>query len=129
MLNIDANFHWLVGLLEGEGSFSIHSKSRCPRLDCGSTDFNVVERVAKTLGTKIYGPYKTANGKKPYYRIFLHGEKAIELMQQLYPFMSQRRKARIAEIFELWENTPDMRTRNSKGQYEAYPSTQQEITQ
>lgn len=115
------NLDWLTGFLEGEGSFSLHSSVKSgwisPRLDAGTTDRDVIERAARTLETKVYGPYKIANGKKPYYRVFVHGSLAAGWMMTLFSLMGKRRQGRIREVLLRWRKQPSGTLRDKTGRY------------
>lgn len=86
---------WLAGWLEGEGSFL--GKGKC--IICGAcTDEDVIVRVASLFGTKHYKQNKRESDKPHYkdvYKTALHGERAMNLMNKLYPFMGIRRQTQI----------------------------------
>lgn len=86
---------WLVGLLEGEGTFlkPCPSNPRSPIISCRMTDLDVIELVAAAFGTSVQ-----ANEKGPYRTEFaatIRGSRAAELMALLRPMMSCRRQAAI----------------------------------
>jgi hypothetical protein len=101
----ELDWGWVIGLLEGEGCFTIRSvgKYRYPRIIVASTDFDVLHRLQSLVPGNLTGPYDPkANGSlgsKPQMR-WTSTKKGdtIDLMKQLLPHMSERRKARIEEV-------------------------------
>ena len=96
---------WLVGILEGEGSFGLRvidgGRYRTPLIQMNHTDLDVIERAADLLQTKVMGPYeKPANslGNKPFWVLQVQGDRAASWMRILYPHLSARRQAKITEI-------------------------------
>ncbi|QDF14205.1 LAGLIDADG endonuclease [Microbacterium phage GardenState] len=87
---------WLAGLLEGEGAFDAH-RGRYPRIRLQMTDRDVVERVAKLLGTTVRLSLKRAPASATW-NAELSGDRAAEIMAALLPYMGARRSARIAEV-------------------------------
>lgn len=98
----EAEIAWLAGLLEGEGSFfmSRFGEYQYPMIVVSMTDQDVIERVARIFGTAIY-PQKLdkryPNGKRAY-RVSTTGHKAIGLMEQLLPWMGERRSQKIKDL-------------------------------
>jgi len=102
------DFGKLVGILEGEGCFSTSSfgrdgkKRRYPVIQLSMTDGDVVQWVADYLEAgKVKGPYqkRTPTGKlgKPVYVLSITGWAAIECMEAIRPYMSERRQQQITE--------------------------------
>ncbi len=89
--------YWLAGLLEGEGSFVIEPKKISNKITVGlcMTDKDVVERVTKIFGHDGCSTFRRDALHKTAYTTSLHGSKAVELMKQLRPLMSQRRQGQI----------------------------------
>lgn len=108
----DFELAWLVGLLEGEGTFSISTSRpkpnggyyRYPRVRVTMTDQDVVEHVAKLFGgTKVHfthPPSAQAAGHAPQWATELQGKKAVILMERVLPYMGNRRQARIRELLD-----------------------------
>jgi hypothetical protein len=94
---------WLAGILEGEGCFSY---SCSPGIKIGSTDKDIVDRVAKYFNRKSRGGYKYKVNKKPVYYTEIWGIAAIEWMKRLYPLMGIRRKQKIKENIIRFKNSP-----------------------
>ena len=102
---------WLVGLLEGEGSFvwtRVESKKGnqyfSPLFQLTMTDPDVIAHAAKILGCGSSRPYFRKPPKLPIYCIVLSGERAINLMKQLYPHMGARRQATIKWVCQNWRD-------------------------
>lgn len=93
---------WLAGLLEGEGSFNNATKGY-PRVQMVSTDHDIVIRSAKLVEANVLGPYSNTKwlGKRPQYRWYVNGPRAIELMSLLLPWMGERRSAKMAEALDV----------------------------
>jgi hypothetical protein len=91
---------WLAGLLEGEGSFFPGPPSRVnrPCLQLFMTDEDIVRRAASLFGVKYFSVKRYGENasryKQPYF-VALRGQRATELMRQLYGLMGKRRKEQI----------------------------------
>lgn len=86
---------WLVGILEGEGSFDL-AKGRYPRIRLGMTDADVVRKAAGLMGSTVYTEFRYPH--KPMFRTEVWGARAADLMENLLPWMGARRSARVAEV-------------------------------
>lgn len=63
------------------------------------TDLDVIERVANMWGGRVYSrTYKRRPTHKPLHRAQLTGSRAVEMMQQLLPYMGERRSQKIKEL-------------------------------
>lgn len=98
---------WLAGILEGEGSFIVNSRTRTPkngepwkqvdvRVQINMTDEDVISRVAHLIGRN----YRTdatpvSRGHKIKYATEISGHRAVLLMQHLRPLMGRRRQKQI----------------------------------
>ena len=94
---------WLAGLLEGEGSFMLCKGS--PEIGMQTTDRDVADRAAALFGKTITGAGYQPKGGAHYKRVWgvrVHGAKAIGWMFTLYPFMGERRQAKIREVVAGW---------------------------
>lgn len=99
------DFHWLVGLLEGEGTFMFGAPSspNNPVVRLQMTDEDVVARAAALMGVG-YLALKARNSRcKPSFVCALKGKPAIDLMSLLLPYMSARRSSRIVAIVTAYE--------------------------
>ncbi len=100
----EPEFYWLVGLLEGEGSFALAGGQNCNcqgvRLDM--TDEDTVYRARALLerlgdcSIKVLSRDNSAksNWKDSYY-IQIYGESARQIMRDIVPHMSYRRRQQI----------------------------------
>jgi hypothetical protein len=107
------DFHWLVGLLEGEGSFmaGIPSVPNAPLISVHMTDEDVVERVRRLMDAKkLYATKKQKPHHKQGYRVTVSGRKAVRLMQLMLPYMSARRQGQIARALGSYD--PELRARS-----------------
>lgn len=96
---------WLVGLLEGEGSFLVGPPSdpTRPRISIQMTDEDVIQQVAKLFGRTYYKcGNRSPNSWKDSYAVKVRGAKAVEIMRQIRPYMSARRKAQIDRALTCW---------------------------
>lgn len=98
---------WLVGVLEGEGSFTESTdtnaqgrKYRYAQVWICMTDRDSVERAASMMRRPVWEQSVSGKMAKPAYRVRLKGGAALELMKQVQPFMSRRRQERIAGLLE-----------------------------
>jgi hypothetical protein len=96
----DADFYWLAGLLEGEGSFLTGPPSapNSLRIALTMTDEDVVARVAALWGVAYHEVRQQRShlmGWKPNYYVHLRGKPAAELMERLLPSMGERRQLQI----------------------------------
>lgn len=101
------DFMWLVGLLEGEGSFSYtiskHNRVRII-LAIGMGDEDIIEKVAKIFGSfSVLTLYDPRPNNNVIYRTSIEGLKALLWMKKIYPLMSKRRKRQIALAIEKFE--------------------------
>jgi LAGLIDADG-like domain len=107
----DVEKHWLAGYYEGEGYFGLTKQVKrygtyfYPIVVVNSTDIDVIEHVRQIvclrydININIYKS-KQKRERKEIYRLRVSGNIAQEMMKDLYPFMGQRRQAKIAEILE-----------------------------
>lgn len=103
----ESDFHWLTGLLEGEGSFlsGPPSAPNSLRIALTMTDEDVVARVASLWSVayhEVRQQRSRAMGWKPNYYVHLRGKPAVELMERLLPFMGQRRQQQIRRALESY---------------------------
>lgn len=92
---------WLAGLIEGDGCFT--SQKNRPVLSLGLTDKDVLEKAANLLETSFYTAIGEKRGYKDYYVFQIKSEKAISIMNALYPYMGERRKKKIDEVKNKWD--------------------------
>jgi hypothetical protein len=97
-------FFWMVGILEGEGTFGHPAPSapNQPRVAVEMTDEDVIRELSALWGVAIFR--KAPRGlHKASYRVLLRGRRAAELMRRVLPFMSSRRQARIHAILTAYD--------------------------
>jgi hypothetical protein len=97
---------WLAGLLEWEGSFSIHNS---PRIALRMNDRDVVERAAEVMratANVLTIERANTNATRPSYEINVGGSRAIGVMLTLYPLLGARRQSKIREVVAEWRTRP-----------------------
>lgn len=87
---------WAIGIIEGEGCFSKSGKYATVKIEM--TDKDVIVRLNDIMRwpNRIYE--RTRGENKTSYEIKISGKKAVRFMEDVKPFMGERRKARIEEI-------------------------------
>lgn len=107
----ESDLAWLVGILEGEGSFHAslvghpgRYKIR-PRIELQMADKDIVNRAQRLLGGALrgYQPNKRTKDGAPVkfmWRTSRTGRPAAEWMQQLFPHMGVRRQEQIGLALE-----------------------------
>lgn len=94
-MNEREDFFWLMGLLEGEGSFmqGPPSDPTRPRISIQMTDEDIIRRVARLFDRK-YHKCKNRSPKnwQDSYAVQIRGKRAATLMRKLRPYMSERRR-------------------------------------
>jgi hypothetical protein len=105
-----AEFWWLIGILEGEGFFGYQTTQRV----CVSmTDEDTMLKVA-CIYTKITGKTyvlrndavseeRQSRGDKKCFRIEIYGDSARTIMLMVVPHMSQRRRQRIWQSLNAYK--------------------------
>lgn len=98
---------WFAGLYEGEGCLSQDCRNGLWRLSISMTDKDVIERAAEYIGAKCVGPYKRKDPRhKDMYRTIAYNQVVIsEICNKMYPFLGERRKAKIDEAREWLANS------------------------
>lgn len=94
---------WLVGIFEGEGTISVIAPKKdthSARVSCtvSMTDEDVIQKFRTLSGVgRMYGPYKHAGNRKPYWQWHAHGRVAQRFLELVLPYLGQRRAARARE--------------------------------
>ena len=106
------NLYWLAGILEGEGSFGMHTIKKRPTarstqvVQLKMTDADVMYRVSKLLNCRQYC-YRRPGKYKTVWSIKLSGKYAVGLMMTMYCLLGSRRQERIRQILTYWKQTPN----------------------
>lgn len=90
---------WLVGLIEGDGTFTFDGKNVAVVLKI--TDRDTAQRFATLMRTTVAGPYHYEGqqlGPKPYYMTKVTGKRAREFMASAAGYFSLRRQAQITRV-------------------------------
>lgn len=98
---------WLSGILEGEGWFGERrGEGRSPRpiIALKMCDRDIVERVAKLFGGKAVTLTRREIGRNQF-TTRAQGEDAISIMQQILPWMGERRSETIEILLDMHEGT------------------------
>ena len=100
----DKDFYWLVGILEGEGSFlKATSSMRTCKIVVAMTDKDVIEKVSKLFGGTAISEIDRKPGKwKICYRCSICGRKAVDLAKSIFPYMGIRRQDQITKMINSW---------------------------
>ena len=102
-----SDFGWLVGLLEGEGSFTCAKRDGCPRIELRMTDQDVVERAAKLMGiARVYAWQDRRANRKLCYIARLSGDPALALMRRVLPYVGNRRATQIRTTLSIAAKRP-----------------------
>jgi hypothetical protein len=86
---------WLAGLLEGEGTFIAATAKYPVYLSLNMTDADVVRRVATWWRVAVSHPRVQQPHHKPSFRCMVRGQRAVDWMRRLQPFMGERRTCAI----------------------------------
>lgn len=92
---------WMVGIMEGEGSFCCGppSKPNQPRVDVAMGDEDVVARLAEMWSVPYYRQARRDNCCDMF-RCRLKGGRAVAAMQELLPYMGQRRRQQMLKALD-----------------------------
>ena len=96
---------WLVGLLEGEGSFlkGPPSSPKMAQVTISMTDKDIIEKVSNLLGANYYTSNRGKDkGWKTTYIVTVRGKTAVNLMNEIKPLMGERRKQQIEKAISCW---------------------------
>jgi len=89
---------WLAGLLEGEGCFGYY---RGPTVKLEMTDRDVIERAHPWFSGTVRSYDR--RGMQTTYTVQVYGQRAIDLMLKVRPYMGARRGAKIDAIVREWD--------------------------
>lgn len=104
---MSADLAYAAGLFEGEGSLHVQHRSDNSRspiavMKISMTDEDVVRKFHEIVGVgSVGGPWadKRSESYKPIWRWTTYGSKAKALCGQLWPWLGQRRRERITQVF------------------------------
>ena len=104
----DTDIAWCAGLFEGEGSIFIASQIRTngkryqyARATLKMTDLDVIEKFHQLVGCGIVVKQtkpQSENRKLTYCWQLTTKNELIDLMLKFYPYLGERRKAKIKEV-------------------------------
>lgn len=120
------DFMWLVGILEGEGCFTLMKvkNNTYPRIQLVSTDRDIIARAFSIFGC---GSVSQRNPAKSHYKIVHHitvsGVQAKEWMERLLPHMGERRQVRIQECLDVDRDSKLGVMDRWKSKYKGYVGT------
>ena len=97
-------FHWLIGILEGEGTFGAASPSApgIPVVRVVMTDRDVVDRVGALWGRAVFPLAPRQPHHKVPYVTALKGAAAVVLMKKVREHMSASRQRQIDRAVRTW---------------------------
>jgi len=103
----DFELGFIVGLLEGEGSISIHNDKRRDKnrvsISIGNTNLELLKKAQGIIGGQIVANKKTVKGNTMYHlQIQSHGE-VYAILKRLLPFLIVKRRKAIEAIKYLEE--------------------------
>lgn len=98
----EPEFWWLIGLLEGEGSFDLAGQNNCQRVRIDMTDEDTIYKAAYLLGklgdciahVASRDNSHKANYKDSFY-VQISGESGRQIMRRIVKHMSYRRRQQI----------------------------------
>ncbi len=94
---------WLSGLILGEGSITTHfdpSRNRTrATIEIKMTEKAIMQKAASILGVSVIGPFydKRGAGYRPRYEVSVLGTRAVNVLQEILPYLVGVRKER-AEV-------------------------------
>ena len=109
----DTEAAWVAGLFEGEGSVVLCRSSngthrKYVRLQLGSTDLDVLEKLKSYAGGSIYGPRQKEKESHKDFWIWMEGkqDRARELIQAMMPWLGERRKEKAMSVLQEVDAQP-----------------------
>lgn len=99
-----SELYWLVGFWEAVGSFTT-AQGR-PMIQLMLTHRPLLQKVARLMGAKVFGPYQMPNtvaGKKrkTVWEIVMPKERSVYWMRRLQPHMGKRRQQEIKACLDF----------------------------
>ena len=106
----NTDLFWLVGLIEGEGTFDGGPPAdRPPAIAVVMTDRDVIDRVARLWDRGTIRQRPRLSQYKDPFATRIRGARAAEWMRLLYPLLGERRQARIVRALAGFEGRPRWR--------------------
>lgn len=93
----DYELGWIVGFLEGEGSFQCHTSAR---VSASQVQFEPIEKLVEIAGGKYALNQPTRKNEQPCFRWELNVEDSMEVMRRTYLLMSPKRREQIKDSME-----------------------------
>ncbi len=109
-----SDFHWLIGLLEGEGTFLTGPPSNpgLPIVRVSMTDRDVVQRVARLLDRAVVALRPRRQHHKTPFAATIKGAPAVDLMLAVHDFMGVKRRTQIQRAIRSWHKRRSRRWRS-----------------
>lgn len=100
----ERDFHWLIGILEGEGTFLAAPPSApgLPVVRVSMTDRDIVERVAHLIDRAMLPLRKRQAHHKQAFATTIKGRPAVELMRAIRRHMGYARQTEIDRAIASW---------------------------
>lgn len=96
------NTEWLAGLMDAEASFQIEKNTL--RIAIDMRDKDILQRVSNlTNNSKLQEKIPRKENHSLQYRWMATGLPAISIIQQIYPYVCQRRKEQMLHAMKNWE--------------------------
>lgn len=111
----EKELYWLAGLLEGEAYFAPQTNKSYTKIVLQMTDEDIIYKVSKIFEVSYFKCKKRETHHKDSFVTTLRGKKALNLLQQINPIMSNRRQAKIQECIEAYQDNSSI---VKKEQYE-----------
>ena len=108
-----SDFHWLTGILEGEGTFLAGPPSNpgLPIVRVSMTDRDVVQRVARLLDRAVVALRPRRQHHKVPFAVTIKGAPAVDLMLAVHDFMGLKRRTQIQRAIRSWHKRRSRRRR------------------
>lgn len=94
------DLYWVVGILDGEGTFYREKARGTPRIECTMQDKDTIVRLATVLGCGCGESSLSVIGTRMY-RAVATTTRAKVIMETIRPLMSIRRQEQIDHALEL----------------------------
>lgn len=96
---------WAAGFLEGEGSFYSNRRNQRggyydPTVTAAQVSPECLHKLQAAFGGSVNGHKRPEPNRRTLYQWRLTGKRAILLMRELYPLMSEHRREQIDRVLE-----------------------------